>query len=274
MSCKSKGQCCARSHQGPSGVPVGAMNPTGSRQCPECAGWLRADGGCTKCEAGGNGRLSPTLAMATTSSTNLVTLSCGHKMKTSTATGNEEWCSQCDDWAEVEEDKPASPPAADPSKKLTFGKHEGKTLGDVLQKDRGGYVEWLAGEARDDQLRQAAGQLIRESEEEGESDQPNVEYVTFGKHEGKKLDDIFRQDPSYIEWLARKARDTRLRQAAGQLIDSQNAVEYKLTFGKYEGSTLGDVFEEDPGYLQWLAENAHSPQVRSKADSVLRKETD
>ncbi len=54
MSCKSKGKQCAHAQQGPSGVPTGAMNPTGQQQCPECAGWLRADGGCTKCEAGGH----------------------------------------------------------------------------------------------------------------------------------------------------------------------------------------------------------------------------
>ncbi len=50
MSCKSKGKQCAHAQQGPSGVPTGAMNPAGQKQCPECAGWLRADGGCTKCD--------------------------------------------------------------------------------------------------------------------------------------------------------------------------------------------------------------------------------
>lgn len=43
--------------------------------------------------------------------------------------------------------------------KLTFGKHSGRTLGELMYLDEG-YVEWLAREARDEALRAAAQQVL------------------------------------------------------------------------------------------------------------------
>ena len=43
--------------------------------------------------------------------------------------------------------------------KITFGKHKGKTLGEVIASDRG-YVEWLSGNAKDKYMRKACTELL------------------------------------------------------------------------------------------------------------------
>jgi hypothetical protein len=42
---------------------------------------------------------------------------------------------------------------------IRFGKYAGKTLGEILQKDRS-YVEWLAEDAENDFIRGKAGELL------------------------------------------------------------------------------------------------------------------
>jgi uncharacterized protein (DUF3820 family) len=97
--------------------------------------------------------------------------------------------------------------------------------------------------------------------------------LTFGKHNGRTLGQVMADDRGYVEWLAREAREGKVRAAASQLVRSaapnQDALAYRLTFGKYNGRTLGDVFQEDPDYLRWLADEARSPRVRTMAQSVL-----
>lgn len=52
------------------------------------------------------------------------------------------------------------PPPPEPADvRLTFGKHSGRTLGELLSLDYG-YLEWLAREARDEALRGAAQQAL------------------------------------------------------------------------------------------------------------------
>jgi len=52
------------------------------------------------------------------------------------------------------------PPPPEPAEVvLRFGKHNGRTLGELMYLDEG-YVEWLAREARDESLRAAAQQVL------------------------------------------------------------------------------------------------------------------
>lgn len=52
------------------------------------------------------------------------------------------------------------PPPPEPADiKLTFGKHSGRSLGELLTVDYG-YLEWLAHEARDAALKAAAQQVL------------------------------------------------------------------------------------------------------------------
>ena len=58
------------------------------------------------------------------------------------------------------EPPPPTPPSAI---RLTFGKHAGKTLGELLVLDWG-YLDWLANNARDEGLRSAAATVIHDDE--------------------------------------------------------------------------------------------------------------
>jgi hypothetical protein len=66
--------------------------------------------------------------------------------------------------------------------------------------------------------------------------------LTFGKHSGRTLGELFSIDPGYLEWLAREARDGALQVAAQQVL-AQPIV-----------SDFGD--DEDDDYLDALAEDA------------------
>jgi hypothetical protein len=42
-----------------------------------------------------------------------------------------------------------------------------------------------------------------------------------------------------------------------------------LSFGKYRDRRLGEVFQIDPGYVDWLAPEGRDEAVRSAARSLL-----
>lgn len=45
--------------------------------------------------------------------------------------------------------------------------------------------------------------------------------------------------------------------------------DFEITFGKHKGKSIGEVFEMDPGYLQWLAEKAFQEDTQQAAKDVL-----
>jgi len=42
-----------------------------------------------------------------------------------------------------------------------------------------------------------------------------------------------------------------------------------LTFGKYRDRTLAEVFQIDPGYVDWLARERRDEAIRTAARSLL-----
>ncbi|HEU5103250.1 MAG TPA: hypothetical protein VFU22_29720 [Roseiflexaceae bacterium] len=55
--------------------------------------------------------------------------------------------------------------------RLTFGKYSGRTLGEIRAIDYG-YLEWLAGNARDEAMRSAAATVIHDSAASGDEEPP------------------------------------------------------------------------------------------------------
>ncbi len=51
-------------------------------------------------------------------------------------------------------------------------------------------------------------------------EKPELVVLSFGKHADKTLGDIFAEDPTYIEWLAKEAYDYVLRTAAKKLLEA------------------------------------------------------
>lgn len=83
--------------------------------------------------------------------------------------------------------------------------------------------------------------------------------ITFGKYKGKTIREVIDEDWQYIRWAVIDSQ--RL------LADVDKIVEYHeskvkpiepndiITFGKYKGRTLLEIFTEDPQYLRWLQTN-------------------
>lgn len=45
----------------------------------------------------------------------------------------------------------------------------------------------------------------------------------------------------------------------------------KLGFGKHKNKTLGQIFQEVPSYIEWLADNANDAKIKTAADLLLIK---
>lgn len=44
---------------------------------------------------------------------------------------------------------------------------------------------------------------------------------------------------------------------------------YTLTFGKYQGQTLNEVYRNDPQYVQWLADKSYNVTARHAAQAII-----
>ncbi len=74
-----------------------AENREHPRFCPTCHGFLRKDGGCTKCDGMSVSSDDKTFAAAVAPPSLPVHLSCGHQGRGKS--GELVWCTECDDWA-------------------------------------------------------------------------------------------------------------------------------------------------------------------------------
>lgn len=52
-------------------------------------------------------------------------------------------------------------------------------------------------------------------------------------------------------------------------MDNQDASDFKVTFGKYKGKTIGQIVEQDRGYVEWLCENGRDGAIRKACTMVL-----
>jgi hypothetical protein len=48
--------------------------------------------------------------------------------------------------------------------------------------------------------------------------------LKFGKHKGKSLDDVFRQDPSYLSWLYKKMDEDKKKEPTKKLSPTMMAI--------------------------------------------------
>ncbi len=89
--------------------------------------------------------------------------------------------------------------------------------------------------------------------------------IDFGKYQGQILKDIIITDWQYIKWAVLGSQ--RLFADVEEIVAYHEANTPKLqpsdkmTFGKYKGKTLLEVFNEDHQYLRWLEDNNSSFRV-------------
>jgi hypothetical protein len=44
-------------------------------------------------------------------------------------------------------------------------------------------------------------------------------------------------------------------------MNKEEAGEYVLTFGKYKNECVSDIYDEDPEYIVWLANNSNNEKI-------------
>lgn len=74
------------------------------------------------------------------------------------------------------------------------------------------------------------------------------------------LSDIFTQD---MEDITQFEEEERVETMTGE-----DAKKIKITFGKYNGKTLGQIYENDMGYIRWLSEKSRDEAI-SQACKLL-----
>lgn len=127
---------------------------------------------------------------------------------------------------------------------LTFGKHQGKTLGQLMT-EAPDYVRWLADSAKDPAIQQAAKALLEDgaprpeiatqpgpppAERSGPNppvhlaapppDSPESMVFQRGKHQGKTYAQVLQEDRQYLEWFAVNADQMAHRAAAQAVLDA------------------------------------------------------
>jgi hypothetical protein len=75
------------------------------------------------------------------------------------------------------------------------------------------------------------------------------------------LSDIFTQD---VEDMAQFENDERV-----ETMNSSDARNLKINFGKHKGKTLGQISKEDKGYLKYLSDKAKDPAVQKAAGMLF-----
>lgn len=97
--------------------------------------------------------------------------------------------------------------------------------------------------------------------------------IGFGQHKGQTLGEVYKTDPKYIFWLLETdywfnvnfrdllnipddEEDVKLFvQAEYDKLFPMVKVDDKITFGKYKGRTYREIYEENPGYIDWILRN-------------------
>lgn len=100
-----------------------------------------------------------------------------------------------------------------------------------------------------------------------------LEYVPFGKHKGKRFEEVALEARNDLKYMVENFDlDGDLRATLNHYLESTkaNAV-ITIGFGKYRGKTPAEVARTDPDYLTWLLNNAErlDAETREAINNVL-----
>ncbi|MGO1367853.1 MAG: hypothetical protein ACTHVE_06855 [Senegalia sp. (in: firmicutes)] len=80
------------------------------------------------------------------------------------------------------------------------------------------------------------------------------------------LSDIFTQD---MEDMTQFEEEERV-----ETMSLKDAKDIKVTFGKYNGKTLGEIYKNDKGYINWLCEKSRDDGIARACKMLLSSEFD
>lgn len=79
------------------------------------------------------------------------------------------------------------------------------------------------------------------------------------------LSEVFTQDMEDLQDFAKREKM--------ETMNIGDASSTKVTFGKYKGKTLGEIKQENKGYIEWLKENAKDEAMKQAAELVLNEQS-
>eukprot|EP00929_Paragymnodinium_shiwhaense_P047204 TRINITY_DN23941_c0_g1_i1.p1 TRINITY_DN23941_c0_g1~~TRINITY_DN23941_c0_g1_i1.p1 ORF type:complete len:335 (+),score=60.67 TRINITY_DN23941_c0_g1_i1:70-1074(+) len=168
-------------------------------------------------------------------------------------------------------------------RRLTFGKHAGKTWQEMYD-EFPGYCNWVLRQSQDDssaELSDFAAYVTERRSDEGEPAVAKVsghEVIPVGKYRGRDYASIAEEDPDYCEWVISTvtsedpgplkefadfliAEHPEIAERCGSRQGSSSSprsgslppseASGRIPFGKYKGQTFEEVLQEDPRYCQW-----------------------
>lgn len=97
--------------------------------------------------------------------------------------------------------------------------------------------------------------------------------ITFGKHKGEAIEDIYRDDTSYARYIFQNMDEETPQGIRDFLADKFDAgdTSYLLNWGKFKGQTLDQVYAKAPSYIAWLRKSAFviekCPRLRAELAS-------
>lgn len=91
--------------------------------------------------------------------------------------------------------------------------------------------------------------------------------ITFGKHKGKTLNDVFKEDKGYVEWLAKNAKQDSMKQAAEMLLNGSGSK--KTTDASTRKNQSNSITKEQIGEIKNLASIIGAANELS-ADEVIK----
>jgi hypothetical protein len=78
------------------------------------------------------------------------------------------------------------------------------------------------------------------------------------------LSEIFTQDLEDMEGFVQEEK-----QAATESMTLKEASGLKVTFGKYKGNTLKEIYKEDPKYFEWIATTTNDDLLKKACEMML-----
>lgn len=100
-----------------------------------------------------------------------------------------------------------------------------------------------------------------------------LEYVPFGKHKGKRFEEVTRDARNDLKYMLDNFDlDGDLKATITHHLNATRAnVVITIGFGKYKGKTPAEVAQTDPEYLTWLLNNAErlDNETREAINNVL-----
>lgn len=97
-----------------------------------------------------------------------------------------------------------------------------------------------------------------------------LEYMPFGKHRGKPIEEIALNQRNDIDYMLKNFDlDEDVKHSLEHYIEfTREQVVISLGFGKHKGKTPAEILETDRGYLEWLRDKADNVSEELKEEII------